>query len=66
MKVSPCKGCSEREMGCHGKCSAYKGWKEECEEEKARIEAERRKYNDFVAHNANLAETVKKQRGNRR
>ena len=26
-KPSPCKDCSDREIGCHGKCNIYKQWK---------------------------------------
>ena len=22
----PCRGCEKRELGCHGKCEAYKVW----------------------------------------
>ena len=25
--ASPCKGCEERELGCHSYCIAYKQWK---------------------------------------
>ena len=27
---TPCKDCSERKLGCHGKCERYKLWGEEC------------------------------------
>jgi len=27
--ICPCKGCLEREIGCHGKCERYSVWKEE-------------------------------------
>lgn len=23
---APCKGCTERYSGCHGKCDKYKSW----------------------------------------
>ena len=29
MKVSPCKGCADRNPGCHDHCEAYKEWKAE-------------------------------------
>ena len=32
MKTSPCKGCEERDIGCHGFCIAYKKWKAEHDE----------------------------------
>lgn len=25
---SPCRGCNDREAECHGRCSAYKNWRE--------------------------------------
>ena len=25
----PCKGCTDREVGCHSSCSGYKEWKAE-------------------------------------
>lgn len=27
MKHPPCKGCEERQHGCHGKCKRYSEWK---------------------------------------
>ena len=27
MKLSPCKGCTERYAGCHGICERYTEWK---------------------------------------
>lgn len=26
--MSPCKGCGDREIGCHSKCEKYKAFKE--------------------------------------
>lgn len=26
---SPCKGCCDRQVGCHGSCGAYKSYHEE-------------------------------------
>ena len=25
---APCRGCTDREMGCHGKCDKYKEYKQ--------------------------------------
>lgn len=33
----PCKGCADREIGCHGKCERYAAFKEE----NARVNHER-------------------------
>lgn len=27
-KIAPCKGCSDREAGCHSECQRYKDWSE--------------------------------------
>ena len=34
MKQPPCKDCTERKIGCHGKCERYKAFKEYHEAEK--------------------------------
>ena len=31
-KVPPCKGCQDREVGCHGKCTKYIEWNKQVEE----------------------------------
>lgn len=35
--VAPCKGCEEREYGCHTHCMAYKRWKAKHEEIKIQM-----------------------------
>ena len=32
MKTAPCKGCEKRELGCHGKCEAYKEFRKKYDE----------------------------------
>lgn len=27
MPLNPCKGCTDRQIGCHGSCAAYTEWK---------------------------------------
>lgn len=27
-----CKGCKDREIGCHGKCERYKAWRKKLDE----------------------------------
>ena len=27
--ISPCKGCAERTIGCHGRCEMFRKWREE-------------------------------------
>ena len=33
-----CKGCTDRYIGCHGSCEAYKSYKEEVAKAKAYLE----------------------------
>ena len=35
MKLCPCKGCTEREVGCHSRCDPYKSWRANADETKA-------------------------------
>lgn len=43
-KEPPCKGCTDRSAGCHGKCEAYLSWHEQHvakqREIRSKIEAE--------------------------
>ena len=32
----PCKGCTERYVGCHGKCEKYAAWQSKHEKAKQR------------------------------
>ena len=34
----PCKGCTDREIGCHSKCSKYIEWKAEWDRRKSMID----------------------------
>ena len=38
--ISPCKGCADRHTACHGKCEAYKEWKDE-------YQAQQQHYKDY-------------------
>lgn len=44
--VNPCKGCTERKVGCHSQCDKYITWKEDWDRcmnaEKARRDLDRR------------------------
>ena len=33
--IAPCRGCTEREIGCHGKCEKYIQWQADLELVKA-------------------------------
>ena len=43
-KDGPCKGCSERYVGCHGKCERYGSWKGERDALLAEMNAEKAKH----------------------
>ena len=36
-KISPCKDCKDRYVGCHGTCSRYNNWNNTRLEEKEKI-----------------------------
>jgi hypothetical protein len=36
----PCKGCNDREAGCHSRCSAYDEWHKDYEKVKSKIRKE--------------------------
>ena len=38
---APCKGCDERELGCHSHCIAYKQWYTRYRARKESFEADR-------------------------
>lgn len=46
----PCKGCTDRKLGCHSECSRYEGWTIEMGDIKAKEkeyrDSERSKYID--------------------
>ena len=35
MGNSPCRGCEDRKLLCHGQCQRYQEWKKDLEEKKA-------------------------------
>lgn len=46
MRISPCKGCADRVLACHGKCEKYKKWRKELDElnRQSRLAKEATKY----------------------
>lgn len=44
---SPCKECTERYPGCHGKCAMYVTWRENEEKQKAHIRKEKNKVREL-------------------
>ena len=47
MKNAPCKECTERQQGCHGRCDKYKNWVNEHQKEKAFIDSTKQSEEDF-------------------
>lgn len=45
--VSPCKGCNDRQVGCHGSCAAYLSWAKGRRETNRRMSADRKVYGDI-------------------
>jgi hypothetical protein len=43
--MTPCYGCLERNVGCHGSCEKYKSW-EAAHQKRRKIIAENRKQSD--------------------
>jgi hypothetical protein len=46
---SPCLGCKDREVGCHGRCEIYKAWTERHEEYLKRVREQKQTDSDFIA-----------------
>ena len=61
MKVSPCKDCGKRYVGCHGKCPDYIGWKAEQQEDMKR----RKESLDDMDTTIRELERMKRRRNNR-
>lgn len=45
----PCYDCPDREIGCHNKCSEYRGYKERLEEKRAFIKTDK-DFGDYLYH----------------
>jgi len=50
MKQAPCKDCTKRELGCHGKCELYKEFQVETQEFKRNIKKQKRESNEHIAY----------------
>jgi len=61
---APCKGCEEREVGCHARCAAYTEWKTEHDRRK-KEEYDAKKGRETLSHGA-LRKIWKNMRWNRR
>ena len=43
-EMSPCKGCTKRQPGCHARCDAYKAWLDRYHAEKKQLEDSRHRW----------------------
>lgn len=55
--VSPCKGCTDRHAGCHGKCERYNKWAND------RAQAKTDYYSEFAdIRNADMSDSIRDRR----
>lgn len=62
---APCRGCAEREVGCHGRCPRYAKWKEECDGAGAAARLERMANEVIAGSCVQTLERMRKKRGGR-
>ena len=60
----PCKGCEDREIGCHAKCSKYIEWKTEWD--RRRNEITEAKIFEYEVGEIKVAGLKRMQKGRRR
>jgi hypothetical protein len=60
----PCKGCTDREIGCHSKCSKYIEWKAEWDRRKNMID--NAKAIERIDGEIKVAGLIRMQKGKRR
>jgi hypothetical protein len=62
----PCKGCTDRVVGCHSTCQKYQDAKAEYESEKAAILKSKKAENDYADFKVNTVIATIKKSGKRR
>lgn len=62
--ICPCKGCTDREIGCHSKCSKYIEWKTELDRRKNMITEA--KIFEYEVGEVKIAGLKRMQKGRRR
>ena len=69
MSKPKCKGCQERQVGCHAKCESYLSWKKAHEEELDRIKQIKSRENDIdectIANSVRQRRAWKRTHGNK-
>lgn len=63
MRITVCKDCEDREIGCHGKCERYIKERDAREELMAMAKKEKALYYDYVGVKAASAKKARKKRG---
>lgn len=66
MKLSPCKGCVERCIGCHAKCESYINWKKDWDAMKAKKAEEQKKGFEYIRRHKAWEQYQKRNRYRRR
>lgn len=55
-KPSPCKECTSRRLGCHGKCDSYKAWRSDVDD----VLRERQRQSDAFCWSTRKRKTIDK------
>ena len=58
--ITVCKGCQDREVGCHAKCERYIRQRKESEEEKIHIMTQKYKENAIRQYHKEAMKRVKR------
>lgn len=58
---SPCKGCTDRFLGCHGTCEDYAAWSKEEKEIGDKIKEER--HTEFMKCEPEIRGYIKRKKG---
>lgn len=59
MKQPPCKGCNDRNMGCHSTCKKYLDWKNEVDALNKEINKQNKKQTLYYAKTKHTSNVLK-------
>ena len=62
---APCRGCADREVGCHGRCPRYAKWREKRDGVSAAARLERMANEVIAGSCVQALERMRKKRGGR-
>lgn len=57
--TNPCKGCTERRVGCHGGCEAYEGYRRYLDDQNAVRKREKEAESYYCARSARVAKWLR-------